>query len=267
MDRIYRCGTAGNAGDDPLARLLPVGNQGPCYCANTTGRLHMAGPSWAAVWTLIAGVVVTIVGATATLVANRRNDRLKAQLDFVNMQLRYFYGPLLANAEASQRALAAFKRQYYPKADGDVFWDPANPPTPEVIVTWRHWVITVFMPLNLRTVEVISKRSDLVIGEGMPQCLVDVCAHVLTLKAALASWQDDPHYVPTWSPYPARVLLDYLRSSFSTLKKEQVKLLKAVAETSEHPLTENSAEISLISDRWQNPQSTTRTDPGHIRGT
>ena len=28
VDRIYRGGTAGNAGDDPLARLLPVGNQG-----------------------------------------------------------------------------------------------------------------------------------------------------------------------------------------------------------------------------------------------
>lgn len=28
VDRIYRGGTAGNTGDDPLARLLPVGNQG-----------------------------------------------------------------------------------------------------------------------------------------------------------------------------------------------------------------------------------------------
>lgn len=33
IDKIYRGGTAGNAGDDPLGRLLPVGNQGgfrPC---------------------------------------------------------------------------------------------------------------------------------------------------------------------------------------------------------------------------------------------
>ncbi|HIL38412.1 MAG TPA: restriction endonuclease, partial [Planctomycetes bacterium] len=28
VDAVYRGGTAGNAGDDPLARLLPVGNQG-----------------------------------------------------------------------------------------------------------------------------------------------------------------------------------------------------------------------------------------------
>lgn len=28
LERVYRGGVAGNAGDDPLARLLPVGNQG-----------------------------------------------------------------------------------------------------------------------------------------------------------------------------------------------------------------------------------------------
>ena len=28
LDRVYRGGVAGNSGDDPLARLLPVGNQG-----------------------------------------------------------------------------------------------------------------------------------------------------------------------------------------------------------------------------------------------
>jgi hypothetical protein len=36
VDRIYRGGTAGNAGDDPLSRLLPVGNQGGF---RTCGRL------------------------------------------------------------------------------------------------------------------------------------------------------------------------------------------------------------------------------------
>jgi hypothetical protein len=36
VDRVYRGGTAGNAGDDPLSRLLPVGNQGGF---RTYGRL------------------------------------------------------------------------------------------------------------------------------------------------------------------------------------------------------------------------------------
>jgi hypothetical protein len=215
--------------------------------------LHMVGPGWAAVWTLIAGVAVTIVGATATLIANRRNDRLKAQLDFVNMQLRYFYGPLLANAEASQRAWAAFMRRYNPKASGP-FWDPVNPPTMEAIRTWHHWMTIVFMPLNVRSIEVISERADLLIGNGMPQCLTDLCAHVLTLKAVLASWQDDPHYQPQVPSYPAHALLDYLEQSFSMLKSEQFRLLRAITETSEHRLTDNSAEILFVSDKWQNPK-------------
>jgi hypothetical protein len=28
LEKVYAGGTAGHAGDDPLARLLPVGNQG-----------------------------------------------------------------------------------------------------------------------------------------------------------------------------------------------------------------------------------------------
>lgn len=28
VDRVYRGGSAGNTGDDPLSKLLPVGNQG-----------------------------------------------------------------------------------------------------------------------------------------------------------------------------------------------------------------------------------------------
>ncbi len=90
----------------------------------------MPDPSYSASVATIAGVVVTIVGAAATLISNRRNDRLKAQLDYVNMQLRYFYGPLLANAEANQRAWTAFRRRYNPEADGP-FWNPDNPPASE----------------------------------------------------------------------------------------------------------------------------------------
>ncbi len=218
----------------------------------------MVGPGWAAVWTLIAGVMVTIVGAAATLIANRQNDRLKAQLDFVNMQLRYFYGPLLANTVANRRAWTAFSRRYDPEGGG--FWNPANPPTIEAIGAWHHWMTTVFMPNNLRSIEIISERADLLIDNGMPQCLADLCAHVLALKAVLASWEDDPHYLPQTPNYPSAALRDYLERSFSALKKKQVGLLKAITETSGHPLTDSSADISLVSDRWQNPQSNKTTD-------
>ena len=72
----------------------------------------MATPGWAAVWTLIAGVTAAVIGSAFAVILNRRRDRLLAQLDFVNNQLRYFYGPLLALTEASERAWKVFSRQH-----------------------------------------------------------------------------------------------------------------------------------------------------------
>jgi hypothetical protein len=113
-------------------------------------------------------------------------------------------------------------------------------------------MVTVFMPLNLRQMEIIFERPDLLIGTGMPQCLTDLCGHILALKAVLESWQDDPNFLPETPDYPPS-LLDYPISSFGTLKREQDKLLKAIAGTGDHPLTDNTAEISLLSEQWQNP--------------
>jgi hypothetical protein len=221
----------------------------------------MTGPGWAAVWTAVAGVVVAVAGAAATMIVNRRNERLKARLDFVNMQLRYFYGPLLAYAEASQRAWDAFVQRYKPGAVS-TFWDPPDPPSEEAVRSWYRWMVTVFMPLNLRQMDIIFERPDLLIDAGIPQCLTDLCGHILALEAVLESWQDDPHFRPETPDYPAS-LLDYLISSFGALKREQAKLLNAIAGTGEHPLTDNTAEISLLSEQWQNPGQIVPTSRQH----
>jgi hypothetical protein len=43
LERVYRGGTAGNTGDDPLARLLPVGNQGGFRAYGSGQRRGQAG--------------------------------------------------------------------------------------------------------------------------------------------------------------------------------------------------------------------------------
>lgn len=42
VDAIYRGGVRGNAGDDPLAKLLPCGNQGGFRTKRLQGRVAMA---------------------------------------------------------------------------------------------------------------------------------------------------------------------------------------------------------------------------------
>jgi hypothetical protein len=107
------------------------------------------------------------------------------------------------------------------------------------------------MPIHARSMRIITKRTDLLMGTGMPQCLADLCAHILALRAILAQWQDDPNYVPQVPAYPSRELRSYLEHSFSLLKKEQIRLIRATSSgTREYSLGQPMPEIEFISDRW-----------------
>jgi hypothetical protein len=161
----------------------------------------MAGPGWAAVWTLIGGVVTAAVASLAAFIAGRRTDRLRGQLDYVNSQLREFYGPLLAIAETSEQAWTAFKTRYNPEADLEAnFWDPAHPPSRAARVAYKHWMGALFFPLDDKLVNIIVARADLLIDAGMPQCLTDLCAHTLTLKAVLDTWDAEAGGAPDVPP-------------------------------------------------------------------
>jgi hypothetical protein len=227
----------------------------------------MTGPSWAAVWTLIASVVAAGVGSATAFIANRRRDRLREQLDFVNSQLREFYGPLLAVAETSEQAWAVFKTRYNPDASQEAgFWDPANPPSDEARAAYKHWTNVLFIPLDDKVVDTIVAHADLLIDAGMPQCLTDLCAHTLTLKAALGSWDAEAGGAPDVPPYPARALLAYLEDSFGALKREQVRLLKAVSGSKAYPLTQSSPDVTLISDTWRNLEGSNQPSPATMAG-
>lgn len=208
----------------------------------------MISPGWAAVWTLIASVVAAVAGTTSALVVKRRTDRMTAKLDYVNAQLRYFYGPLLGIFEASERSWKVFKSKYRPE-DTQYFWDLNDLPTLEMRAAWLHWITTVLIPTNSRMVEIISERADLLIEEGMPECLTQLSAHILTLKSVLASWRVESDDVPKVPDYPSRDLQGYLRDSFLVLKQEQVRLLKAVGTSRAYPLTQNTSHVPLITDR------------------
>jgi hypothetical protein len=227
----------------------------------------MTGPGWAAVWTLIASVVATGVASVTAFIANRRRDRLRGQLDFVNSQLREFYGPLLAIAETSEQAWTVFKKRYNPAGSPEAnFWDPAHPPSSEARAAYKHWMNTLFLPLDDKLVDIIVAHADLLIDAGMPQCLTDLCAHTLTIKALLSSWDVEAGGAPDVPPYPATALLIYLEDSFSALKREQVRLLKAVTGTKAYPLTQVFPDVALISDTWRNLEGSNQSLPCTVMG-
>lgn len=207
----------------------------------------MTGATWAAVWALVASVVAAVAASVSNLAANRRMARLQSHLDFVNAQLKDFYGPLLATSEALEQAWVIFRDHYKSEASSDLFWDPEHPPTREARAIYQNWAETIFLPLNEKLIEIVSTRLDLIIEQGMPRCLTDLYAHALTRKAAQGTWDLDSGRPPDASDFPSEELLPYLEASFTALKREQAKLLMAITSTREHPLTQDISSTVLPS--------------------
>ena len=86
----------------------------------------------------------------------------------------------------------------------------------------------VFMPTNIEMYTAITTKADLLIESQMPECLLELCAHVTAYKPVLKMWsQSDYSEHLSYVGYPNDALLEYTRLSFQELKAEQAKLMGA----------------------------------------
>ncbi|MEV7442916.1 hypothetical protein AB0O22_17470 [Streptomyces sp. NPDC091204] len=178
---------------------------------------------------LLVTVFVAATGYGATYLTNLRLARRKDHLERVNRQLSELYGPLFAQAEASDRAWHKFAARY-----GTV-WAGSAPATAEQAATWRLWMSTVFMPLNRRMVETVVGHADLLREDTIPEPLKELCAHVACYEPIVARWQEDgfdsvqiDDHVSIAGNFPRADLDAYLRRSFEALKLEQARLLAQI---------------------------------------
>jgi hypothetical protein len=124
------------------------------------------------------------------------NDIRKTKLDFVNAQVEKLYGPLYGASQASEAVWNSFTRYHwrYPgetRDDGGAFFSDANPPTVAQVRRWRHWIRTVFQPLNVKMEEALFSNSHLLIGHTVPSVFRALIAHTEAYKAVIATWTDD----------------------------------------------------------------------------
>jgi hypothetical protein len=168
-------------------------------------------------------VVVALFGAVAAYANALRLARRKDRLDRVSRQLGEFYGPLFSLSAASNRSWDEFRREHRP---GGAYWHQSPPPTADEAQAWRTWITTVFMPLNRRMRDVVVIHADLIVEDDIPQCLLDLCAHVSAYEAILAQWErgEFQENKPPL-PFPRQRLNDYVGPEFRRLKTEQAGLL------------------------------------------
>ena len=167
---------------------------------------------------VIVTVLVAITGYFATYLNNlsiaRRNDRLKR----VNRQISDFYGPLFALVHTTNTAWEYFRQHW--GTDRPYYWPNASA---EEAAAWRLWMEEVFMPKNLKMEKIIVENIDLIDEPEIPNCLLDLLAHVAAYKTVVKRWEEgDFREHTTDINFPRDELLNYVEDKYKKLKAQQL---------------------------------------------
>ncbi len=170
-----------------------------------------------------ATVSLGLAGYVATYVNTVRLEQRKAQLARVERQLRDFYGPLLSLVSASSEAWKGFRSIYRSNTS---FFKGSPPPTQEDLDAYCLWMKEVFMPMNEAMADLVTKHTDLLEENEIPDCLLKLCAHVSGYRAVIKAWErNDYSRYNSVLKFPGEELLFYAEERFDRLKLKQAELL------------------------------------------
>ena len=141
---------------------------------------------------IIIGVLIAVIPATLGYMLSSFDSLRRQRLEFTNDQIEKLYGPLYALTQASDAAWNEFQASNWPSNQETrrYFFDHHPPPTMEETAQWRHWMQTVFKPLNLRAEQVIVENSQLIVGNELPDAFQRLIAQTEAYKAVISSWSD-----------------------------------------------------------------------------
>lgn len=177
--------------------------------------------------TLAVTVLLALGGYAVAYYNTLRLTKRKERLERVDRQLREYYGPLYALTESADKSWRAFRVQI--KRPTGPFWSATLPPSEDERAAWRLWMTHVLMPLNVRIESVVVEHADLLEGDEMPACLLDLLAHIAAYKAVLKSWEagDYTRHISVID-YPNEVNR-YVQREYLKLKSIQQSLIGIVA--------------------------------------
>lgn len=168
-------------------------------------------------------VLSAVVGFLAKYANDLSTERRKDKLDRINTQLRQLYGPLYACERAHSIAWGVFRNRY---RHGGAYFPPNTAISEEDKQAWRLWITEVFLPMRERMETAVMDNGDLLLEDAMPDCLLQLCAHVEAFRPIVKRWEnkDFAEHIPPVE-FPREDLRVYLEESYRLLKTEQQKLL------------------------------------------
>ena len=102
-----------------------------------------------------------------------------------------------------------------------------GPLNDDELCLWRMWVIHALHPRSTRAYEVISANAHLLIGDKMPECVLDFCARKAGYDVRIERWKQKDHseHVSVVR-HPGDALYDYVAQSFTDLKKKPGRIAR-----------------------------------------
>jgi len=178
--------------------------------------------------TVLAAIVTAVTALVGYWLTYRNNLRLAQRaerLDRINRQLRELYGPMLAIASVGHRIFQEYRRSIATRHE--------RPEPLDINPEFRAWMKGVFMPNNERLYELLLTKADLLIDDKIPDCLLQLGAHIGAFKAIAQRWEENDYEVKIPPiPFP-RDLLAYANDRFYRLRREQKSLMKALGQLPE----------------------------------
>ena len=172
---------------------------------------------------VLCTIILAFIGYFISYFNTLRIDKKKARLDFINMQLNEFYGPLYVVILTSDIAFKALR--YSAERKGLKHVNEDAPKSKNDLSQWEIWLRNVFVPLNDILEKIIIEKSFLIIENEMPDCLKMFIVHNAGYKALLKNW-DKNNFEESISivDYPPDIL-EYATNSYNKLKIKQKKLI------------------------------------------
>ena len=170
-----------------------------------------------------AAICIAVLGALLSYASTRRLQRAKARLDRLNAHLQEFYGPRYAIFPAHLEFVNTLR------PGSSTLFAPDVPPLNEKeLRLWRLWALSAHRHRSGPAYEVIISKAHLLIEDEMPPCLLQFCAHKAGYDVLIERWnQHDYREHLSVVRHPGDELHDYLRESFTKLKREQARELEA----------------------------------------
>ena len=136
----------------------------------------------------ILGAAVSVVGWVVTYilstVAEKRRQRLIAQLEFTRQQLEELYGPLaflVLEGEQSFRDLLEILGRNYVFIEDSI--------SEQDLKTWLFWVENDFFPRHQKIRDLLANKTHLIDGERVPDSFLVFLNHEHSWKLLHERWQ------------------------------------------------------------------------------